>query len=485
MNTTRSHTDSARPRTRRSAKNWSVGLLALSGLAIGGVATNAQATVEASAAMTSIDLSSLVSQNMMVVKADDTAIRCGDQDVFYAITMMKAGSVLVVLGESGSYTKVALPASVGMFVPINEVDATIAKGKVVLVVDSKLRAPSHLMGLAGSWKAVYTKALPAGTELTVSETLMNDAGEVLGYRIVPMLGVDDEHAAGYVKTTSLRAPTAEEMEVLATAQMAGTKFTVEAEPEPIAVPEQPAVDTQPAEEAAVDTSLMEDMDLGNDEAQSDPEPIVIENAAPVDADDSTDAVADPEPTTRVASNGLISAAALEDLESAFDHARSLDKADLDETLDELKAEYTRARELAEDGTTLAKALDQRLEWIDIRVQTRDQRRSIAAMLAQYDANQDAVAQAIENWQSGRAYQLVGRMVTSSIYTGEHLPLLYRVQVTDPASGMSRTIGYVAPKESQDLRHLLGRVVGVIGTVRADDSLKLMVISPDRVEPMPE
>jgi len=484
MNTTRNHTESALTRTHRSAKIWSVGLLALSGLAIGGVATNAQAMVEASAAMTTtIPQVRIAPQNMMVVAADDTAIRCGDQDVFYAIAMMKAGSVLVVLGESGSYTKVALPASVGMFVPVNEVDATVAQDTVVLVVDSKLRAPSHLMGLSGSWKAVYSQALPAGTELEVSETLMSDTGAVLGYRVVPMLGVDDEHAAGYVKTSSLRSPTAEELKVLGSAQMEDTTLPVEADVEPIEVvdqaTDQDAADTQPVEEAVVDSTLMEEMDLGDDEVQAEAEPVIIENAAPIDA------VADPEPTTRVANNGSISASALEDLEAAFDHARALDKADLDETLDELKAEYARAREVAEDGSTLANALDQRLEWIDIRIQTRDQRRSISALLAQYDANQDAVAVAIANWQSGRAYQLVGRMVTSSIYTGEHLPLLYRVQVTDPASGMSRTIGYVAPNESQDLRHLLGRVVGVVGSVEKDDSLKLMVISPDRVEPMPQ
>ncbi|MGV6815558.1 MAG: hypothetical protein ACWA5W_11215 [Phycisphaerales bacterium] len=443
-------------------------------------------------------------RQLMVVTADDTPIRCGDQDVFYAIAMMKGGSFIETLGESGNYTRVVIPGTVGVFVPINEVDSTPNKDTVVLTADSKLRAPSHLMGLAGSWKAVYSKPLPKGTSLKVIETLLSDSGAVLGYRVTPVLGVDGEYAVGYIKSSALRAMTPEELKSLtekAPAQPTLDPESTKPTPEPAehideseASEHDQAGDNPANENQAVDTSLLEDMDLDEPAA----EPVEIENSAPIDAegDAEVNAIGDAddagnatpaatESSTKVADHGLISVSALEDLESAFDRARSMSKEDLDESLDELRAEYSRAREQAEDGSSLAKALDQRLEWIDIRIQTRDQRRSIAAMLAQYDANQDQVAQAIKKWQAGRAYQLVGRMVTSSIYTGDRLPLLYRIQATDPATGLDRTIGYVAPNESQDLRHMLGRVVGVVGTVRQDESLKLMVIAPDRIELMGE
>jgi len=403
-----------------------------------------------------------------VVKADGSMLRCGDQDVFYAITELNAGTVLQAVGTSGSYTKVLMPTTIGGFVPANEVDATPDAGVVVLAVASKLRAPSHLLGLSGSWKALYTDMLPAGTSLKVIETLLSDAGDILGYRVSTPTGPTGELAVGYIKTDALRDASADEAEN-SDAPRAPTQAPVE----------EPAVEQVDEAKAKavkeVDTSLLEEMNLPTDE------PIEIVNTTPK-AQEQPVAT---EPTTRTAPSGRVSASALEDLEAAFDSARELSRAELDATLDELRAEFARTREQADDGTSLATALDQRLEWIAIRIESRNQRQAITAVLAAYDANADQVAGDIAAWQSGRAYQLVGRMVTSAIYTGEHLPLLYRVQATDPSTGATRTIGYVAPAANQDFRHLLGRVVGVVGSMNEDSSLHLNVIEPERIDPMPE
>ena len=412
------------------------------------------------------------SASAKVVEANGSMLRCGDQDVFYAITELNAGTVLQAVGTSGSYTKVLMPTAIGGFVPANEVDATPDAGIVVLAVASKLRAPSHLLGLSGSWKALYTDTLPAGTSLNVIETLLSDAGDILGYRVSTPTGPTGELAVGYIKTDALRDASADEAE--------NSDTPVAPTQEPV---EEPAVEQiDEAKDVAVeevDTSLLEEMNLPTDE------PVEIENSAPVDAEESETPEATTQPVTRTAPSGLVSASALEDLEAAFDSARELSKGELDATLDELRAEFARTREQADDSTSLATALDQRLEWIAIRIESRNQRQAIAAVLAAYDANADQVAGDIAAWQSGRAYQLVGRMVTSSIYTGEHLPLLYRVQATDPSTGATRTIGYVAPTASQDFRHLLGRVVGVVGAMNDDTSLHLRVIEPDRIDPMPE
>ena len=420
---------------------------------------------------------------LMFVLSDGTALRCGDQDVFYTIAELRADTALQTVGESGSYTKVLLPDTIGGFVPINEVELSGDSKTVALTVESKLRAPSHLLGISGSWKAIYAQTLPVGTSLTVIEVLNNDAGAVVGYRVMTPTSPTGELPIAYIKSSLLRSATAGEIQALGGGQGVadGPAEAVE-EPieaaEPVAEPvTEPEVETpvQADTDDGVDGSLMEAMDT------SAGGPVEIENATPRDVVE--------EPTIgdapKRAVGGQLSVSVLEDLEAAFDSARSLSKGDLDVALDELFAEFTRSRAKAEAGTSTATALDQRLEWLDIRMESRDQRFAIAAMLAAYDANADQVAQDIEAWQSGRAYQLVGRMVTSAIYTGEHLPLLYRIRATDPATGASRTIGYVAPKADQDFRHLLGRVVGVIGAMNVDDSLRLTVIDPDRIEPMPE
>ena len=414
----------------------------------------------------------------MVVKQNDAPMRCGDQEMFYAIARLSEGTVLQTAGESGAYTMVVVPRNVGGFVPATEVDVGTNTRTVTLRVDSKLRSPSRLAGLANSWKQLYTNALPAGTELTVLETLKNNAGSVVGYRVVAPRSPSGELPIGYVATDALRPALDNEVNGGSQPTPPTNPTTEPQEPK---TNEEPVTDPTPAaggeseeptvDEQRVNTSLLEE--------QVPEQPVEIQNSAPVDEAEAET------PAVRVADEGRIPASRLEDLEAAFAEAREMPRVELDEALDELLAEFSRTLEEAEDDESLTRALEQRIEWVQIRMQTRDQRRRISEALAQYDAGADETAQAIEAWQQGRAYQLVGRMVTSSVYNGKNLPLLYRVQGTDPITGRPQTVGYIAPKHDQDLRHMLGRVVGVLGTQRNDASLGLKVVEPERVDLMPE
>ncbi len=417
---------------------------------------------------------------LRIIKADQSFLRSGDQDVFYAVAELDANTPLQVIGTSGAYTKVLLPDSIGAFVPANEVEVGPEAKTLTLIVDSKLRAPSHLLGLAGSWKALYATALPSGMTLKVAETLKNDAGTVLGYRVIAPTSPSGELPVAYIKTTALRDATAEEIRAFKDTGAIGSTKPAEQQTPTVIDPSDSAhgqkesqKETQEEHNGQVDRSMMDEMEMPSSAS------VEIKNATPIKGEAVSDSV------RRTAPSGRVSASALEDLEAAFDLARSLPKVELDEALDELYAEFTRTRAQAQDGSSLANALDQRLEWLDIRMKSRDQRRAISATLAAYDAKADELAGDIQAWQDGRAYQLVGRMVTSAIYTGDRLPLLYRIQATDPVTGVRRTIGYVAPKSEQDFRHLLGRVVGVVGKANKDQSLKLIVIEPQRIDSMPE
>ena len=197
------------------------------------------------------------------------------------------------------------------------------------------------------------------------------------------------------------------------------------------------------------------------ESGAQPEPEQIENRRPQRPD-------------------LLDPATLDALERAFQRARNLPRDELDRSLDELRAEYTRALSAAQDEA-LERALRQRLEWIDLRIETRDQRRAIDRTLARIDEQTEALADRIAAWREGQTYRLVGRLTASSVYTGDALPLLYRVRAPDPNTGIERTIGYVAPRDGQDLRIYLGDIVGVAGEPVRDDALRVTVVHADRIQ----
>ena len=66
---------------------------------------------------------------------------------------------------------------------------------------------------------------------------------------------------------------------------------------------------------------------------------------------------------------------------------------------------------------------------------------------------------------------------STVYDGKGLPLLFRV--TDPATGQS--VAYIAPKDPNTLTTMLGLMVGVRGTKRYEQGLKLDVIDPGSID----
>ena len=79
---------------------------------------------------------------------------------------------------------------------------------------------------------------------------------------------------------------------------------------------------------------------------------------------------------------------------------------------------------------------------------------------------------------GRAdYTAVGVLNASTVYNGERLPLLFRL--TDPASGM--TNAYVTVKDANALSTMLGTLVGIRGSQRFDEALKVNIIDPGTID----
>jgi hypothetical protein len=75
------------------------------------------------------------------------------------------------------------------------------------------------------------------------------------------------------------------------------------------------------------------------------------------------------------------------------------------------------------------------------------------------------------------YAAVGKLVASIVYDGRNLPMMYRI--VEP--GSFRTLAYVVPNTGDHSARCLGRLVGVIGEPRFDDSFKALVVEAVRVD----
>lgn len=420
-----------------------------------------------------------------VIQTETEPVRCGDQEIYYTIHEFQRGAVVGVDGTSGEYSKVRYPADLGAFVPARDAQSIKIGSRIRLLQDSTLNAASMLRGIDGSWCPVYIEPLKAGTEMAVLEVVRDEDNQIKGYRVAPPRPpVVGAYPHGYVRTESLRPATADEIK-----QHQGGKQITTGRPKLTAGPKTTPKQAAPKQTTPkkADPVVEEIVDLREpmvtpeqqNNASSTPEesapqdrPAVIKNTIPV--------VVSPEKSTKV----NITAASLEALEASFVNARSMPRSQLDEALSELLAEFTRTRRATGDDDSAARPLDQRIEWLNIRIETRDQRRAIAQALAAADDQAIELSGKIKQWNNSRVYTLVGRLMTSGVYTGEHLPLLYRVRVPDPISGFERTVGYIAPGSDQDLRRYLGKIVGVVGDPVRDDALALTVLSPTRVELMP-
>lgn len=407
-----------------------------------------------------------------VITRDGVALRCGPETVFYAVAEYNTGRMVLMDGIAGNQARVRYPEDLGALVPADEV-RVINDQTVELARASSLRAPSILMGLSGSWKGLYEADLPAGTRLTVTETLKNDRGQVVGFRVVaPRPPAVSGHPRAFVPADALRDATPEEIERHTAAQRAAQPQPTTQQP----TTQEPA--TRPAEQPTAPVAQPETQPQNQPvqpaerPAEQPAQPVTEQPAQPVEP------VQQPTPSPTE-----IRASKLEDLEASLNAARRLPPAQLDEALEELLAEYTRTRAEAGDDERLAAQLDMRIDWLKLRIATRDQRRAIEAALNSAGERGRDLDRQVSEWRRGRTYALVGRLVVSTVYNGERLPRMYRVQTVSPVDGATRTLGYVTP--DAEIESKLGRVVGVVGEPRFDPQLRLVIIRPDQIDVMPE
>jgi hypothetical protein len=147
-----------------------------------------------------------IEPRFVTVEKDGTPMKCQIGAPFYPVSLLKAGQVLRVDGEDGSWLRADYLPGMTAFVKIDEA-AVDTSGKTV-----QLKQPCRLWAINASgsdrspWWNLLEHELPQGQPLRVTETITAISGLVSGYIVEA-----PTQARGYVKADAVRAAHAEEI----------------------------------------------------------------------------------------------------------------------------------------------------------------------------------------------------------------------------------------------------------------------------------
>jgi hypothetical protein len=171
----------------------------------------------------------------------------------------------------------------------------------------------------------------------------------------------------------------------------------------------------------------------------------------------------------------------EKLEAAFEAVRKEPAEQAEYT--ELTAELQKAidgLDPASPQTPIVRGrLQQRLEYLKLLTDLRDQKRKLAEAQGGLKQNDELIRKRLAELDRVRQYTIVGRLSASTLYNGEQLPLMYRIQTVGGPN--PRTLAYIKPDPKMGINSKLGQVVGVVGDAVMDSTLRLNVITPLRVD----
>ncbi|MBY0111733.1 MAG: hypothetical protein K2Y21_02840 [Phycisphaerales bacterium] len=457
-----------------------------------------------------------------IVNSASATLRAGETNQFYTVGTANQGTILVVDGEGAAWSRVTYPAGSFAFVRADDATYDSAAKKITLSKASRLYAANPASGMNGSWKALLTTALPSGTSLNVLQVDEAKTSGVIAYRVpVPA------EARAYMESQNLRRASAEEVSAFrskggtvadlpkgAAAPVSTAPVTAAPSTAQATAPQSQPAETKPAETKPtetkpvtaapkVDNSLVAPMKTEGTAGTPTNTPTSAPTSAPVTIDQgagatnpamtsnptpapaaaapvSTPAVAAPaEATPRPVSPAMRTAARIKELDAAFTrvNAQPLGEAEYESLI----AEYERSiEELSGDLSPRQKAvLMARLDILKFRKELREKQQALLNDSSSTQQQNLQVLQRVTQVESTRVYTMVGQLQPSTVYNGQTLPLMYRIQSV--GTSVPRTLGYIKPDPKFALESKLGMLVGVIGETTIDKELRLNVIDAVRVD----
>lgn len=468
--------------------------------------------VSAASAQVSSQVSEIDPQHMLVT--DQRAmIRCGAGTAYYPVAELRAGTILIMDGETSSgWARVAYPKSAAALVRTEYAQISGDGNSLTLSRDDNLVAYNALAGARGSWSKLLSEPAQRGTEFTVIGEAVNDlSGELAGYRVEA-----PKNARGYVRLSFLRAATPSEVEAWkiqadAPAVAANTENNDEPavdpgtqapdeQAQPVDVASNDTGNTDPADDSAQDASLVDPMiddetiasntptstpasttvpvpTQTNPDQSNQTQPETTEQASAEPANTDIQANTEPEP----AKPAPLRINSIEEMEQLFAavQKQSTEEAEYGPLLSEVTRMYDATADTPENAG-LRTALRQRQSVLKIRQRVQEATRANASLGERATEREQELVNKVRELEIQRSYAVVGRLLPSAVYDGRRLPRMYRVQSLGVTEA-PRTMGYLRPSDDINLENMLGETIGVVGTPELDPRLNLLIIEPLKID----
>jgi hypothetical protein len=433
------------------------------GLAIT-LAPLAQPAAFAQAGMKSID------PQVMVVTADAAQLRAGNSSFSYSVAVAKAGTMLRVDGDDGTWLRVSYPAGSRALATADDLVNPTPGQPARLKKPSRLLALNSEVGPRGSFMPLLATDLPPDTTINVIEAVKSEDTRTAAFYIqIP------DNARAFVDRSALRKATDEE-----TAKFAGLTSTPSTTPTSTPAPTNPA----PAGSVVASTPIPPPTNFVPpgftpvNPPSTAPSTTVITTTEP-STTPSTTTTTEPAPTV-TPPPAPRQPSRLEQLNEMFDRVwkQPVESAELDEAIAELRG-YTETLSSSPNDRAVAKSIQRRIAALELRRDLRSEKLRQEETRRTIDTQVTSLRQRILELESQRVYTVIGRLIPSAVYDGSRLPMLYRIESPEP--GSARTLGYLQPDPKLDLSSKLGVVVGIEGDIRFEDSLKANIITARKVD----
>lgn len=168
-------------------------------------------------------------------------------------------------------------------------------------------------------------------------------------------------------------------------------------------------------------------------------------------------------------------ASYKDLEASFEKVRGEPTTSAE--IGPMRERYAALMAEANCPTDVKSMAAARVKQLELLAEAQQLEQEVAKAMASRDRNKERYEKMKLAMEARADYTAVGVLNASTVYNGNRLPLLFRV--TDPAAG--QTVAYVAPKDANKLSTMLGTLVGIRGTKRYDEALKLNIIDPGSID----
>lgn len=371
--------------------------------------------------------------------------------VAYPIGRLAPGVFVEVLEERFGWARVRPEgeAFAGMHAFIaGDATAAAGEGLVRVTVQAPLRAANLASreDPARSWKEVAR--LEPGVELRLVESLASDGRSMQKVLLPPQASV-------WVNTAFLAAATPEEIATRGATPAAAAAGGLEILP-PRSTPAAAVVDAAgiadplDAERESADAPVGAEL-LGGETGA------IVEETLPA-----------PPP------------AAIDDLDSVWKRLAE-GPAPSASDLGELRQRYLVLAESSGTSAAIRSRAVLRAEQLRLQEEIQSRLADLRRMQEQTLLEVEAIRETRRVLEARADYAAVGRMNASAVYDGRRLPRLFRLQET----GEGPTVAYLLPSSGVDLATLTGRLVGVVGTVRYDEGLRVNLITPARIDLLAE